>query len=624
MLEKIAIFQLWFFISLLPFWLVYWRFDRAAAVFENATERLASLGTWRGGLKGGLGEIPKFAFLRMALGVCLLYRTLLIADYAYPEDWTEPAFVFWLLVPAVCSVSLIVGLFTQWSFIMLCVFQWQVGERALGSATLGNDVAAILSLLLFLTNAGSRASLDGILIKRFPTSRRRLLYFSITDRDVVAAKVLCLFCYWLVCVYSFSMHISEDAWMQGFAGPQLLTNNFMNRYHVEFVNLFQKLPEAIYFFIGGMWIMLPWYLFLLPFVLLGGFLRVFIIGWGILFFCLSAFVLTLGWLAEFEFIFWAALFLYRSGKVDLIYDDKCNLCDRTVNTVKRLDLLNTVRLKPISDNLDWAAGQNLTHEDVLRDLFGYDERRQKLVSGYDLYLLLTRSVIVLLPLWPIFYIGKLLRIGPAIYRFIADRRIKYFGMCMLPTPKPSWTLKSTMNVSAPRAIPVLTSHVLFLSVFYVAAIPAPFVGYDAFPNKLARLAHTYGIAPINVFNRTDLMMTEIWFVLEEADGTLVPVFTENGSRGEYHRSDRVYFGGTVRFRRWAIGQKGCLFQKDSVQKLVNNLGKLHTYKTGYDGEYVYRQYYQRIADADKILRMEYVPGDVEVVCEKAFVSAPSN
>ena len=54
--------------------------------------------------------------------------------------------------------------------------------------------------------------------------------------------------------------------------------------------------------------MIAWELLLLPFVLLGAFTRNIVVVWGLLFFLVSTFVLQLGWLPYYEYVFWAVLF----------------------------------------------------------------------------------------------------------------------------------------------------------------------------------------------------------------------------------------------------------------------------------------------------------------------------
>ena len=66
-----------------------------------------------------------------------------------------------------------------------------------------------------------------------------------------------------------------------------------------------------------------------------------------------------------------------------------------------------------------------------------------------------------------------------------------------------------------------------------------------------------GLAAPNVFNREDLTMGDRWPVLERLDGEhsgLVPLNGPEGERLAYHRSDLLYFGNSLRWRRGMIWQ----------------------------------------------------------------------
>jgi hypothetical protein len=65
-----------------------------------------------------------------------------------------------------------------------------------------------------------------------------------------------------------------------------------------------------------------------------------------------------------------------------------------------------------------------------------------------------------------------------------------------------------------------------------------------------------GLVAPNVFNREDLSMGDRWPVFERLDGPkagLVPFTGWEGERFAYHRSDLLYFGNSLRWRRGMIG-----------------------------------------------------------------------
>ncbi len=584
-------------------------------VFGPLSNGIWALSTARAGLTGGLSEIPKFGLIRIIFGALLLNRLFYMWYLSYPTDWQNPIYVLTLFAELAAALAILLGFATQWAFVHQMLYQWHAGEAVLGNGTLGNDIAAILSLFLFLTNAGSRISLDGILTKRTPVLRPFLLYWGTSDRDVVVSKFIALFSYWLICIYSMAQHLAEPAWMKGFAGPQLLANNFMSVYHASFASYFETSEILVLLAKLGLWGMFPWYLGVLPLVLLGGWFRAYVIGWGILFFVLSHCVLQLGWLAEFEWLLWASLFLYSSRKVDVAYDDKCNLCDRTIQFLKLVDLSGNICLRPVSKSKSWLDERGITQESALYDLHAWDRKQKKLYSGYDFYLTLSASIAPLMPLWPVLMLCRITAIGPQVYRIVADRRIRMLGACKMPSQKREWVSpQNYARVSFSSCRSAIAMHVIILGAFYTAGIPWRFVGWSGFQTPFAAAAHYYGIAPIDVFNKTDLRMAENWFTLKSEKNQIVPIFNPDGSRGWYHKSDRIYFGGTLRFRRMVIGRNDCHYNNPRWKHLINQILLLHKRITGETGPFIYTQYFSALADDKKINNLSYERGSTRIVC----------
>jgi hypothetical protein len=112
-------------------------------------------------------------------------------------------------------------------------------------------------------------------------------------------------------------------------------------------------------------------------------------------------------------------------------------------------------------------------------------------------------------------------------------------------------------------------------------------------------------------------MAENWFTLSKKtkDGfeQLLPIFSEDGKRLAAHRSDRVYFGNTVAFRRGVIGKEGCQFE--AFRQQVSYLGE----NEHSNGEtLIYRQYVEPLPSVDLLLRGQYMASERRLVCEVTF------
>jgi len=354
-------------------------------------------------------EYAKFPILRILLGLILLSRAISVHSFLTPGDLVS-SIGLWSNIQIVAALFLTIGLFTQYSLLFLVFVMWHLGERILGTSTLGNDIGAMLCVLLFLVGAGKYWSVDSWITQRSQLLRKILLY---TKEDpgpniIALIKFSALISYWAVCVHSVSMHLNEPAWTTGVAGPLLLTNNFMSRWYQYFEMLFISSDLAVTIAKYPMWIMMIWYPAIIPFTLFGGIWRSFIIVWGILFFIVSLLFLHLGSLAEIEFIFWAAIFWSKSGinskeNLSVFYDDTCNLCDKTVQIISKLDIFGRINLKPVSKNHSTLKKLNINLTDALADLYGVNDRTGEIQSGYNFFIFGYQGIFVFYGLLCQFY-----------------------------------------------------------------------------------------------------------------------------------------------------------------------------------------------------------------------------
>jgi predicted DCC family thiol-disulfide oxidoreductase YuxK len=567
-------------------------------------------------------EVLKFSILRIALGIVLILRSIDIQYYLIRPELTSFIGILSLSY-LLLTILITIGLFTQYALILVVFGMWQAGDFYLGTSTLANDLGAMLAILLFLTNSGKYLSLDSKLISTNKKLSPFLLY-SLADAssDLISLiKFAALTSYWAVCVYSLSQHLGEPAWMNGTAAPLLLTNTYMSSWHEFFNSLFTSNELFVLLAKCSMWLMMLWYFCIIPAILLGGIWRNYIIIWGLLFFTLSLTVLELGSLAEIEFIFWAAIFWTKTGilnkeKYRVFYDDKCNLCDKTIQVICKVDLFSMVKLKPISENITELEALQISQDSAMQNIHGVIQGET--YAGYDFYLTLSKQIIILWPLYPIIYLGKILLIGPFIYAKVANYRIATFGVCTLPRKKTVAKSLNTAGVFSFQKAVVL--HILVLSLGYFIYIPQPMLGFSGEQNTISKAAHYYGIAPIDVFNKMDLRMAENWFTLESIDyDELVPLLSPDGSRLEMHDSDRVYYGHTLIYRRGVIGRQGCFSQATS-NIMVYLSGSYLTNKEAKDGAHTfkYTQYYQALPDENLLQKNKYVTIPKKIRCQHLY------
>ena len=149
-----------------------------------------------------------------------------------------------------------------------------------------------------------------------------------------------------------------------------------------------------------------------------------------MFILISAGAIMLSYLPCVEVCLWALLWVRprATPAVEVLYDDRCNLCRGTVRVLRALDPLKAFAFLPLSSNEAFAAKHGATIEAVLEDLHGV--RRDRLLRGYDLYRALARANPLLWVFVPLLEL-ELTRLGPKIYGAVARRRRRLFGTCEL-------------------------------------------------------------------------------------------------------------------------------------------------------------------------------------------------
>ena len=570
-------------------------------------------------------EHNKFAILRFFFGLVILLRAQDVASLLLPEEYFLPLGIY-NGMEHFFALMIMFGFCTQFSFGFFLFVMFPIGQYFLRTYTLGNDVAAMVATFLLLTHSGRFLSVDSVIIKKYPALRGVLGYGAdlpnITTNTI--AKFLLIFSYWLVCLYSFSMHIDVSSWQTGIAGPMMFINNFMSRYHVFFAQIFLQSDIAVLLARISIVVMLIWYGVMILGLLMGGWWRRLVIIWGILFLFLSMFFLQLGSLSYFETIMWIALFWPKWGvdsskKCYLFYDDKCNLCDRTVQFVRNIDVFDRIQLMPVSQNAVALHHYGITTEAALEDLHGVLPDQRVVRAGYALYELLARQLLLLWIVVPVLWLGRVLRIGPMIYRFIADRRRAMFGVCVLPSPKAEWNVVPPPAPAQSLLFSMIACHILLLGTVFSFSMPMRYIGIAGSSSLMTNAAHIYGVAIIDVFNNKDLLMMENWFTITDVTSNqLLPIFDSDGSRLGYHKSDRIYFGHTVDFRRAEINQPDCAFIRH--EKKIRYLTEVWMFKSGITGphDFIYTQYYQKAPSAQLLEMNVYKPNPTEVRCSVEY------
>lgn len=156
---------------------------------------------------------------------------------------------------------------------------------------------------------------------------------------------------------------------------------------------------------------------------------------------------------------------------------------------------------------------------------------------------------------------------------------------------------------------------------------------DSFPDMTAR-TQTYvrsvGLAPPNVFNRADLRMGDRWPMIHrrhEGSRELVPLSGAEGERLDYHRSDVVYFGNALRWRRFMIGRDVSegISPGSRGRSLLQAMVDYDAARTGaaVGSEYCVEIWESNASDLSRSAEERYQPSLVGSVVLTAFITSES-
>ncbi len=487
-------------------------------------------------------------------------------------------------IDLISSFFFMIGFLTPIFNVILFLFHTYVHDMMLSTFTLGSCLAQILIMIFMFLPAGRCFSIDAIMMSTDSLTGRILAsiysFFGRQTTNRIAIVKFCAFIsYGLLCMYSVYEHFRDPYWARGIANVMLLSSNWLVAPYESFRSIFSTYGKtAIIISMISLYIMMAWEFVIIPFALIKGITRQFVIWWGLAFFAVSLFVLQLSWLPYYQIIlfailFWPGYFLNRDGKssIEIYYDDQCNLCDRTIRVIKMLDWFSAIILKPMSMNQSLIQSRGLTSDQVNNDLYGYDVHTRRLYKGYDLYIEFTARLLPLVVLYPLFFAGKIFRVGSYIYSFIASRRRRLFGVCHIPTVK----FDSISNgnhisqlVSQQNSFfsAFLLTYVIFLFTYlvnfpYFNSIP----GWQSLRNQFSFVgtvpSSLNGQIPIKVFTPEVISMGSHYFtvsgVFDNGERKLLPYVGPHGERLRLVRlSDRLYFGHALGWRRSMYGKDG--------------------------------------------------------------------
>ena len=484
-------------------------------------------------------EAVKFDLVRIVFGVLVFFRYVPQSQQAWATgNASQIAASGGALFLAAALAG---GLATPAAALCLALLVNPVIDTYLANPGIGALVISMTAFGLALLPAGTTLSLDAWLRRQGRAGAPiRLLYSgwgaASTERAQVA-RLLPLLAYAAISLASALQHLHEPEWRAGEMVGLLMLLPVMNPSSYEVFGWFSQRAPDTYRALSAIatYGMLAWQVLMIPLLLTSRYTRLLATFWGISFFIASEQLLNIKMLGGFEYVLWALIFINIPGRVaqssaTIFFDDRCNLCDRTVRTISFIDVFRTIEFAPLSKNIERMRVHGVTEDLAQTDMVGVFEGGT-LHQGYDLYLALSTRVLFLAPFWPLLKLGALTRIGPAIYRYIANRRRRLFGVCEMSKYSARQPSPPTAAYGEGRQlVPALAiSFSLLLACFLVQVSAATArVSAERVPETLKHYLGpaplVYGLSMIDVFNNFDLEIYKHFVPLsvKESDGTLTP------------------------------------------------------------------------------------------------------
>ena len=495
-------------------------------------------------------EQKKLGLFRITLGILILNRTLL-AEYSYFIFSGElSAFTF---ITLVSTILFTIGLFTPFSTILLFFFV-RAFEMALGINSLGTAILQIVLLIFMLTNTGQYYSIDNYFLKKNKILKYVYNIFGTPNKkEFTSIYFLGLIVYATISFGAMAIHAFDYNWTTGLTTRHLLTNNYFSNEYELFKFLDIKFPIA--FTLLSMIASLGqsiFQLFMIPMVFFS-YGKSFVKYWGLQFFLISFFFIGLDYLPYVELILWIIIFSpisINSNKVKILYDDHCNLCKKTMMFFKKINFNGRYEFLAVSKNKEIFENYNLNEKEVKSYMVGlYDGRVYK---GYSLY----GKILILNPLlWiflPLFFLGKLFKLGDKIYNFIAENRYKTFGKCELSFHDQIALENKIIPVKSFHYQKIIILMYIFCT-FMFSICRYPYISKpakDFFRDKPSLLILEknifirLGFVIPYVFNTGDLNVGYYWMTIYEVNKfnqkRLVPLFKESGQRTNYENFNILY------------------------------------------------------------------------------------
>jgi len=586
--------ELLIFCSTFALCFVVVRLRPIASVLDRALDALARFLRWRIFVVDDVDiEQRRLDLIRIGFGGATLLRNA--GNLSTALELGTPLVIAVTAAATLLSGLLTIGLMAPIAAALLGLLINLIFDNLSETSTLASMIMAMCCIALALAPVGRSLSVDARILKS--TSRVgdvwRRFYASIgtltLDRSAMAKLALMLI-YGGISLSSGVYHLQASNWREGLTNAWVFINPVMTPdFHPAMDRLYAWSP-AVYltlvkFTVYGT---LIFQLAFVPLLLVSSWTQRLAVLLELGFVAGSIMLLELHWLGWFQLAMCVILFWNRfalnpgkSDTVEVLYDDRCNLCDGLVRVLAVCDLFKIILFRPLSKNYALAEAHGISRAEGLTNLCGID-RHGRVHRGFALCYLLVRRMLLLMPLWPILWVARLTGIGPRIYAYVAARRTEMFGVCERSSIDSATLeqgdLPGGMATSGwPNLIRGFAVTLVIMLTAFAARLPAaPYLPF--LENTAALSKRVFGMAPLAVglmqvdaFNFPPLSGTLPMFELHWSgrEGQQRFLFSVPVARADIFVSDMLFYQVQTTFNY--MGFDGVCFSRGFSDALMNRL-----------------------------------------------------
>jgi hypothetical protein len=590
-------------------------------------------------------EQRRLDLLRILLGLMILLRNYgnLLTATQLDNIATTAA----VATATVLSFFILIGFAVPVTAFVLCLLLNSILDNVAQTSSLSSIIVSMSLIPFALAPAGRSLSVDALIMRSDGPIGRfwRAAYDwwgPLTLDRAALAKFALLLAYGAISLSSGLLHLQFEVWRKGLTNSWMFINPVANPHFHDLALGVYAFSPSIYLFLTKLsaYGTLVFQLGFVPLLLVNRWTKysVIILEFGFVIGSVTLLALKwLGWvqLALCGILFWNRWKLNVGGKerVSILYNDRNDSTYGLRRMLAAVDLFKIVEFLPLSQRIDGPRANGPSISDAATELHGVDAAG-RVSSGYDLYLLVAGRILLLLPLWPILWVGKITRLGPVLLARLSKPASPAFA--------PSISLSAIPRASHVSAVKPKAFNAIFRS--FVLTFMIMFAAYSA---RLPVIPFLPGMAPVaaaskNIFGQAPLAVGLFQinaFNFPPLSGPIVTgemTWKKTGStdwqqvmwlpptRSEIFVSDILFYQSIIAFNMQR--ENGFCFSKDAITTLINRPGLRAVFNQSRfaDGEFKLRLVAFQIPSLADFEARRFVGLDWKDVCEATIpAQAPS-